>query len=131
MKYLVDTHILLWSILDPGKLSENILQTYEQADEVQASNINFWEISLKYRLGKLDLGDLTPHDLFTVAIESNYKIICIDAQTTATSYKLPLGKHKDPFDRMLIWHAIQNDIALISRDSLFDQYKIEGLKIIK
>ena len=93
MSYLVDTHILLWSILDPGKLSENILQTYEQADEVQASNINFWEISLKYRLGKLDLGDLTPHDLFTVAIESNYKIICIDAQTTATSYKLPLGKH--------------------------------------
>ena len=131
MKYIVDTHILLWSILDPGKLSENILQTYDQADEVQASNINFWEISLKYRLGKLDLGDLTPHDIYIAAIESNYKIICIDAQSTATIYKLPLGKHKDPFDRMLIWYAIRNDIPLISRDNLLSQYEIDGLRIIK
>ena len=131
MKYIVDTHILLWSILDSGKLSESIIQTYEQADEIQASNINFWEISLKYRLGKLDLGDLTPYDIYIAAIESNYKIICIDAQTTATIYKLPLGKHKDPFDRILIWYAIQNDTALISRDSSFDEYNIEGLRVIK
>ena len=131
MKYIVDTHILLWSILDSGKLSENVIQTYAQADEIQASNINFWEISLKYRLGKLDLGNLTPHDIYIAAIKSNYKIICIDAQTTASIYKFPLDKHKDPLDRMVIWYAIQNDTTLISRDSLFDQYKIEGLEIIK
>ena len=71
MKYIVDTHILLWTILDPGKLSQNILSVYEQADEVQASNINFWEISLKYKLGKLELGDLTPENILTALVPGN------------------------------------------------------------
>lgn len=56
MKFIIDTHILIWTLLDPEKLSKNILQAYAEADEVQVSNINFWKISLKYRLGKLDLG---------------------------------------------------------------------------
>lgn len=131
MKYIVDTHILLWTILDPGKLSQNILSVYEQADEVQASNINFWEISLKYKLGKLELGDLTPENILTAAENSHFKIININSQITSTMYKLPLAEHKDPFDRILIWYAIQNNIPIISRDGLFKQYENAGLKIIK
>lgn len=46
-------------------------------------------------------------------------------------YKLPSGDHKDPFDIMLIWYAIQNNIPLISRDRSFKQYESEGLKVIK
>ena len=131
MKYIVDTHILLWTILDPGKLSQNILSVYEQADEVQASNINFWEISLKYKLGKLELGNLTPENILTAAENSHFKIININSQITSTMYKLPLAEHKDPFDRILIWYAIQNNIPIISRDGLFKQYENAGLKIIK
>ncbi len=131
MKYIIDTHILLWTILDPGKLSQNILSVYEQADEVQASNINFWEISLKYKLGKLELGDLTPENILTAAENSHFKIININSQITSTMYKLPLAEHKDPFDRILIWYAIQNNIPIISRDGLFKQYENAGLKIIK
>ncbi len=130
-KYIVDTHVLLWTLLDPDRLSEKIVQTYQQADEIQVSNINFWEISLKYKLGKLDLGDLTPDDLLVAAKESHFKIIEIDSKIMATMYKLPLGKHKDPFDRILIWYAIQNNIPLISKDGLFRQYQDTGLKIVK
>lgn len=131
MKYIVDTHVLLWTLLDPGKLSQNILSVYEQADEVQASNINFWEISLKYKLGKLELEDLTPEDILTAAENSHFKIININSQITSTMYKLPLAEHKDPFDRILIWYAIQNNIPIISRNGLFKQYENAGLKIIK
>ena len=131
MKYIVDTHVLLWTLLDPDKLSKNTLQAYEQADEIQASNINFWEISLKYKLGKLDLGNLTPQDLLVAAKDSHFKIIEIDSTIMATMYQLPMGTHKDPFDRILIWYAIQNNIPLISRDGLFEQYKNEGLTVVK
>ncbi len=131
MKYIVDTHILLWSILQSSKLSPCVLQTFKEADEIQASNINFWEISLKYRLGKLDLGSLNPCDILAAARDSNFKIIDINSELMATLYKLPLGKHKDPFDRVLIWYSIQNNIPLISRDGLFDQYQSEGLKLIQ
>jgi len=130
-KYIVDTHVLLWTLLDPDRLSDNILQAYQQADEIQVSNINFWEISLKYKLGKLDLGDLTPDDLLVAAEESHFKIIEIDSKIMATMYKLPLGSHKDPFNRVLIWYAIQNNIPLIAKDSLFGRYEDEGLKIVK
>ena len=130
MNVIVDTHVLLWTILDPEKLSENMLQAYDSADEIQVSNINFWEISLKFRLGKLDLGGLTPEDIFVAAKESNFKVVNIDAEITASLYLLPLEKHKDPFDRLLIWYAIQNKITLISRDGLFDSYRQYGLKLI-
>jgi PIN domain nuclease of toxin-antitoxin system len=130
MKCVVDTHILLWTLLEPKKLSATTIHAYEQADEVQASSITFWEISLKYRLGKLDLGALTPHDILIAAKESNFKIADIDSFVTATFYELPLGDHKDPFDRMLVWYAIQNLIPLISRDSRFSEYAEAGLELI-
>jgi len=130
MKFIIDTHILIWTLLDPDKLSKNILQAYVRADEVQVSNINFWEISLKYRLGKLDLGGLTPEDIYLAAKKSNFKIIDIDSQTTSTLYQLPLRDHKDPFDRLLIWHSIKNKTTLISRDKRFRQYERDGLILL-
>ena len=130
MKYIIDTHILIWTLLDPEKLSQNILDVYAKADEVQVSNINFWEISLKYRLGKLALEGLTPKDIYFAAKESHFKIINIDSQTASTLYQLPLRDHKDPFDRLLIWHSIRHETTLISRDGKFDQYKKDGLLLL-
>jgi len=130
MKYIVDTHILIWTLLDPEKLSKNTLETFNRADEIQVSNINFWEISLKYRLGKLDLDELTPEDIFTAAKDSNFKIINVDSETTSTLYKLPLRDHKDPFDRLLVWHSIKNKTTLISQDGKFSQYKKDGLMLL-
>jgi len=130
MKYIVDTHILIWTLLDPEKLSKKTLETFDHADEIQVSNINFWEISLKYRLGKLDLDGLTPEDIFTAAKDSNFKIINVDSETTSTLYKLPLRDHKDPFDRLLVWHSIKNKTTLISQDGKFSQYKKDGLMLL-
>ena len=131
MKYILDTHILLWTLLEPSKLSKNIINIYEQADEIQVCNINFWEISLKYKLGKLSLNGYQPEDLLQAARDSYFKIINIDAKITSSVYHLPLKKHKDPFDRLLFWYAIQNKIPLISRDTRINEYEAEGLVIVK
>ncbi len=130
MNCLVDTHILLWSLLDSGRLSNNILHLYDDADEVAVSNISFWEISLKYRLGKLELKGITPDDLLVAARESHFKIIDIDAETMASLHQLPLRNHRDPFDRILIWHAIRNQTTLLSRDNAFEAYWQDGLRLI-
>lgn len=130
MNCLVDTHILLWSLLDPSRLSDNIVQLYNEADEVSVSNINFWEISLKYRLGKLELEGITPEELLTAAKESHFKIIDINAETMASLHQLPLRNHRDPFDRILIWHAICSQTTLLSRDRAFDEYQQDGLLLV-
>jgi PIN domain nuclease of toxin-antitoxin system len=65
------------------------------------------------------------------AKEMGIIIIDLKESETITFHELPLKEnHKDPFDRMLVWQAITNDMALISRDNLLKQYEDNGLKII-
>ena len=131
MKYLIDTHVLLWSILDTSKLSEKaytILSDIE--NDIFVSSITFWEISLKYSLGKLSLENIYPDELPEYTLKSGYEILNLDEHITSSFYKLPNYGHSDPFDRLLIWQAISNNFTIISKDSQFYQYSKDGLKII-
>ncbi len=131
MKYLVDTHYLLWSLFEPKKIKSEILEIYKnEEDEKYISEINLWEISLKYSLGKLELQGLNPDELSEIALESGYHLAELDYKVFASYYKLPKKEdHKDPFDRMLIWQAIQKDYTLITKDSKIEQYVPDGLKV--
>ncbi len=132
MKYLIDTHYLLWALLDPGKICNTIKDILINEDVGKyISPINLWEISLKYSLGKLELHGTDPQQLGETAIESGFHIAETDYQIFSTYFKLPKkDDHKDPFDRMLIWQAIQGDFTLISKDEKIEQYKSDGLKLI-
>jgi len=130
MKYLVDTHILLWSFLETNKLSKKIKSILlNENNEIYYSPISLWEISIKYGLKKLFLNGGTPDDFFEELNNSYYQCKAIDTIDLITNYKLPI-RHKDPFDRFLIWEAIKNDFILISVDEDMEFYKKEGLKIV-
>jgi PIN domain nuclease of toxin-antitoxin system len=130
MNYLVDTHILLWSFIEPKKLTENIRQILLNEDNaIFYSPINLWEISIKYGLKKLFLNNLTPEEFFHELENSYYVCKRIDNINIITNYKLSMF-HKDPFDRFLIWESIKNDFILLSIDKTLTQYKKDGLKIV-
>jgi len=130
MKYLVDTHVLLWSFIDPEKLSVNITQILiDQNNDIFYSPINLWEISIKYGLKKLDLKGITPEDFYKEIDISFFICKEINNNDLVTSYRLP-KYHKDTFDRFLIWEAIRNDLFLLSVDKNMDLYKNDGLKVI-
>ena len=130
MKYLVDTHILLWSFIEPEQLSKNVSQILlDENNDIYYSQINLWEISIKYALKKLDLKGIIPDDFFEELSESYFLCKQIENIDLITNYKLPIY-HKDPFDRFLIWEAIQNDFVLVSIDKKMELYKKEGLKVI-
>jgi PIN domain nuclease of toxin-antitoxin system len=129
MKFLLDTHTLIWTLLDSTKLSLNVKESFKDVNnQFYSSTISYWEISLKYSLGKFDLGGITPDSLPELAIHSGIKIFDLSANDVASYYKLPLSKHRDLFDRMLIWQSIQNNLTLISKDKDFDNYTSLGLK---
>jgi PIN domain nuclease of toxin-antitoxin system len=95
------------------------------------SGINFWEIALKYSLGMLEFNGLNPEQISEVSMEAGYHVAELDYKVFASYYKLPKKEnHKDPFDRMLIWQAIQNDYTLITKDEKIEQYVPDGLKVI-
>jgi len=132
MKYLLDTHSFIWTITDVKKLSKNARQIIEDSNnEVGVSVVTFWEISIKKSIGKISFGKFMPEDFVSMANRSQFTIIGLAATVAATAYRLPWRKdHNDPFDRMLVWKAIQNDFHLVSKDSDFSLYKDLGLKLI-
>ena len=94
------------------------------------SIITFWEIALKYQLGKIDLKGVYPDYLSSVARNSGFEFLNLEFETTSTFYKLPMLKNKDPFDRMLAWQAISNNFILVTQDHEFALYQHHGLKTV-
>lgn len=64
------------------------------------------------------------------ASDSNIATLNLASEDTATFYKLPKEKHNDPFDRLLIWQAINNNLTLVSKDREMKSYKQYGLKTL-
>jgi PIN domain nuclease of toxin-antitoxin system len=126
---LVDTHILLWSFLDTGRLSGEIKSILlDENNEIYYSPISLWEISIKFGLKKLSLNGGTPDDFFEELQGSYFQCKTINTIDLITNYKLPIH-HKDPFDRFLIWEAIKNNFTLLTVDKSMELYKKEGLKV--
>lgn len=131
MSFLLDAHTLLWAILDPKKLSSKVTGILENpVNEVFVSSVTFWEISLKYSLGKLDLSGILPNELPHIVNETGFKFLPLLPPESASYHEINADLHRDPFDRMLIWQAIKNNLTLVSKDKNVAQYQSIGLKLL-
>lgn len=131
MRYLLDTHVMIWSVTETAKLSAATRAILENPDhQILVSPVSFWEISLKYALGKLDLRNVTPEDFPLACAAMDFEVLPLDARIASTLYQLAADHHKDPFDRMLIWQALCLDIPLVSRDAAINLYQSAGLKVV-
>jgi PIN domain nuclease of toxin-antitoxin system len=129
MNYLLDTHTFLWAIFDSKKLSKNAKELIlNPGNSIYVSLITFWEISLKYALGKLELENILPEELPVVSRESGFLTLLLSEKEVSSFHHLPRSSHKDPFDRLIVWQAIQNDFILISKDRRISEYLESGLR---
>lgn len=131
MSYLLDSHTFLWALLDRKKLSFKVSNVLEETThQVFISSVSFWEISLKYRLGKLKLTGVTPEELPILAQESGFDFLPITPSEAAGYHLLDAEWHRDPFDRMLICQAITHGLTLLSKDKTIAQYRSAGLRLL-
>jgi PIN domain nuclease of toxin-antitoxin system len=131
MDYLLDTHTLIWAITDKGKLSPVVRRTLENSDNtIFVSSVVFWEIALKFSIGKLDLQGISSEEFPKLSLKMGFQLIPLSADESASYCKLIITPHKDLFDRMLIWQAIQRNLTFISKDDSIAQYGKAGLKIL-
>jgi PIN domain nuclease of toxin-antitoxin system len=129
MNLLLDTHVFLWSLFYPDKLSKALtLEIKSPNKDVALSVVTFWEISLKFGLGKLELTGVKPEDLPDFADQMDLEILSITAAEASSFHRLPRLSHKDPFDRIIIWQAIQRKMTLVSKDRDFKAYRQSGLQ---
>ena len=132
MIYLLDTHYVLWSLFEPDKITDPVRQILENdTDTKLISGVTLWEISLKYSLGKLELGGTEPSEILDTLLEAGFTVAELESRLLATYHKLPRkDDHRDPFDRLLIWQAISRDYTLITHNRAIDQYRADGLRLL-
>jgi len=131
VKYVLDTHYVLWTLFEPERIDPSILAILNDETLVKCvSGISLWEIPLKYSLGKLELIGTNPSEIVEKIEESGFEIIPIENHVFASYYQLPKKKnHKDPFDRLLVWQTIQTGMVLLTKDRRMEEYVEDGLKM--
>jgi PIN domain nuclease of toxin-antitoxin system len=123
MDYLLDTHTFLWFINGSSELSGTAKKCIEDDNSDKwVSIISFWEISIKLSLGKLQLA-MNIEELEKHLFGNGFKLLPLNLNDTLLVSKLDFI-HRDPFDRLLIAQAINNNLTVISRDKNFPSYKI-------
>ncbi len=123
MSYLADTHVLLWAVREPERVSSLARSVLEDGSQVVYFSIaSIWEIAIKQSLGKLKL-DATVREFVQAQIHNDFKLLPVDVEHIARTATLPLH-HRDPFDRMLIAQAEVEDLQIITMDASFSQYDV-------
>ena len=124
MKYLLDTHTLIWFLTGDKKLSDKARHLIDNPDNRKFLSIaSLWEIAIKVSLGKLALNKpfekLFPEQLHFNRIE----ILDITVDNLIKLTALPFH-HRDPFDRLIIAQALVEGLPVIGADVIFDAYEI-------
>lgn len=120
MKYLLDTHALLWWLTEPQKLSKNAHEIIQnKTNIIYVSSASIWEMAIKKSIGKLKL----PHNLLSTIASECFKFLPIMPEEALGVSDLPL-LHADPFDRLLIMQAKFHDLVLITNDEKISQYPV-------
>ena len=133
MDYLLDTHTLLWVLFDPGKLSAKTRAIVEDPlNTIFVCPISYWEISLKCGLGKLTLPGTDPSEIPAAASKQGLSQSPVTSEILSTFHNLPPNPdHRDPFDRLIIWQAIQQNLTLLTKDRALENYIAHGLKTVR
>ena len=131
-KYLLDSHTLIWSMVDDTKLSNKVLKILEdENNDLLVSAVSFWEIAIKAGKGKLELKDFDIQLIPYYCDKLKIKQISLLPDEAINYLNLPnYEEHKDPFDRMLIYQCIKNSYTLISKDTKMELYKKNGLDFV-
>ncbi|MBN3927324.1 type II toxin-antitoxin system VapC family toxin [Nostoc sp. NMS4] len=118
MKIVLDTCALIWWSLDPARLSEQakeVCNYMERDKNGLVPSIAIWEIALKIKNKKLDLGVNLNEYVVTLKKSSTVQIVPIDENTWMESVNLEWS-HRDPVDRVVVALARSNQAAIITAD---------------
>lgn len=128
MQLLLDTHVLLWALLEPQKLSPALRTALEDSDNIlMVSAASAWEIATKWRLGKLQHARAVVEN-YAMALHRLAAIELPISGAVARQAGLWEVPHRDPFDRLLAAQARSDDLLLASTDPAFAQF--EGVRTL-
>jgi PIN domain nuclease of toxin-antitoxin system len=121
MRLLLDTHALLWALVDEKQLHAKALRAISnQRNQVYVSSVSAWELSVKRAAGKLKH---LPENIEFALETSQFLPLPLTLLQAWRAGELPL-LHGDPFDRLLIAQAQMESLTLVTRDEKILQYAV-------
>jgi PIN domain nuclease of toxin-antitoxin system len=125
MRYLLDTGVWLWSLIDAERINPKARQLIaEGSEELYLSAASSWEISIKSALGRLRL-PLPPARLIPQALAAQGVRPLPITHTHALGVSDLPPYHRDPFDRLLIAQAQAEGMAILTADRSFERYSVD------
>jgi PIN domain nuclease of toxin-antitoxin system len=123
MRVLLDTNTFLWGLTAPEKLSTKARNAVASCERL-LSLASIWEVLIKVRIGKLPL-PAPAGDYLTMQMRSNgVSLLSIKLAHVLQIERLQLH-HRDPFDRMLIAQAVEENLPIVTADRNFSRYPVE------
>ncbi len=127
MKYLIDTNAWIGFFegsADFGAAAKKTMSTHPA--ECIVSMASVWEVSIKIALGKLVLPYDVRTDLPNLFEQNGFTLIPIAFDDATAVIDLP-PHHGDPFDRLMVAQALRRNVAVISRDPMFERYGLRRI----
>ena len=124
MALLLDTHAFLWWVDDAPRLPEAARAAIGEVDQACfVSLASCWEIAIKVSLGKLTIASSLERFVAEQMAVNGFQPLAITLAHMARVAALPFH-HRDPFDRLLVAQAIDEDLTIVSADPVFEQYGV-------
>jgi len=121
MKFLSDSHLLIWAAINSSRVPKRVLPLLNDKDnELFFSSASLWEITVKAAAGRFDF-QIDPRLLRRNLLDNGYQELPVTSEHALMLLTLP-PIHKDPFDRMLIAQAIAEGITLLTSDATIAKY---------
>ena len=125
MKILLDTHYLLWAFIDTSKISKSVYhKLLSDENEIFYSQASLWEISIKYNMRKLSLKGMVPEEFYKEVENSFFQCRPFKNDELISFYNLPI-EHRDPFDRLIITMAQENNLTIVTKDTKIPLYDVK------
>jgi PIN domain nuclease of toxin-antitoxin system len=124
VRYLLDTHALIWFQENNPKIPESVMKAIqEEGNIILFSQVSLFEISIKQKIGKLPAFNATVEEIYHQAIKDGFTFLAIQNQHIYNYNEVPLSEgHRDPFDRLLVATAMEENSVIISADEKFNLY---------
>ncbi len=126
MNLILDTHAFIWFVNADKNLTTKAREAIENPFNFSHISIaSLWEMAIKISLGKLEI-KYPFEQILPQIYENGFEILPITFEHISVISELEFH-HKDPFDRLIIAQAMAERMMIISKDKLFDHYRVTRL----
>lgn len=127
MRVLVDTHVFLWWVEGDRALPAKARAVLANPEnECLISMVSAWELAIKTGLGKLELALPVKRYIVENVAANGFRMLAIEIAHVGRVETLA-RHHGDPFDRLLIAQALEENIALVTADPIFRNYGVKRI----